>query len=111
MLRTALRAGRPLTSTLTRNFRTTTAARADIIGIDLGTTNSCVAMMEVSFYLSLPSSSFSHEKISLHYVIFHRYIFLYDTYDRYGTLIISPMYGIYDFSLSRKEWYRNGYSS
>ena len=52
MLRTALRASRPLTNTLTRNFRTTTATHADIIGIDLGTTNSCVAMMEVSkFYL------------------------------------------------------------
>ena len=55
MLRTALRASptsRPLTNTLTRNFCTTTATYTDIISIDLGTTNSCVAMMEVrKFYL------------------------------------------------------------
>jgi hypothetical protein len=42
-------AARPAAATrlAARTFHASAAARADIIGIDLGTTNSCVAIMEV----------------------------------------------------------------
>lgn len=37
----------------TRGFHRSAAVSADIIGIDLGTTNSCVAIMEVRLFRTL----------------------------------------------------------